>query len=258
MFTIDKDKTPILFRQSQQIQKFATDFVSLYRGKKSVKERCDWGELLDSIYKALPTTQWPSEPKQPTLSRNELWIEVCAELDIPRSTADAYRGEFIATSKYPDSIRAAAAQVGLNLAPEYIQEAYADMKDKPASPNPLEASGIVSLLEAVDNPDKKGGKTPKKTLKSKLIDLFSEIYELTEAKKLAKEKLVMLVPEGEGTKEETIPPALFIRRCMEEAAGDMSRNDLTLWQDVVSSMARDEFEPLADHLIETKEKVVGA
>jgi len=239
-FQITQDGTPILFKQSQQIKKFAMDFTTLYRGKKSVKERTDWGELLDSIYQALPTNQAVgSEDQTKTLSKNQLWVKVCAELDIPRSTADGYRSEFIASSKYPESVREAAASSGLNLAKDYVVKAYEKLVagGQTKSPNELEAAGIVTKLEEVTDPNPPARPT-RPSLKEKITAMFEDIFELAA--------------------DEEVEP-LLVQQCMEVAATKkLTVGQREVWQTVVLQMARDEGSRLQDHLIEGNDRAVGA
>jgi hypothetical protein len=217
MFTVSKEKTPVLFQQSQEVQQFATQFNKLYTGQKSVEVRIAWGKLLEPLYQGLSGTT--VNAKGETLSRNKAWIAVCAELSIPRATADGYRNEYITSLTYPEPIRKAAAEAGLNLALEHVQAAYGKMiaEGQTQTPNALEAAGIVAELEEAPDANKKP--TTKKTNEEKLIAMFEELYAFTSDKKL---------------------DSGFIRFCMTQAMGKLNADGVLTWQQVAHKLGQDE------------------
>jgi hypothetical protein len=223
MFQITKDTTPILDQQSPTVKSLATQFNQDYTSKNSIKARVAWGSLLDQIRKSdLVCVNSSGEAITGKEAPRLTFEGICRELGCPRSTAYHYINTYITVSTYPQAIQDAAADARLNLALEHIQAAYADMIAKgtlPENPNALEAAGIVAQLEQAPNPNAKG-KSPKKSIQQKLIDLFKGVFEFTD--------------------EEEVDSG-FIRHCMMQAAKEsLKPAGLETWQVLVHQLAMDE------------------
>jgi hypothetical protein len=103
------------------------------------------------------------------------------------------------------------------MALDHIHAAYAKMiaEGLTQNPNALEATGIVAQLEDAPNPNAKG-KSPKKSVGQKLIDLFKELFQFTD--------------------EEEVDSG-FIRHCMAQAAKEsLKPAGLETWQVLVHSV----------------------
>lgn len=223
MFRITEDGTPVLFRQSQEVQSLARQFNTDYTGQKSVSVRAAWGKLLEQIRRSdLNCVDSKGEPVEATTNQtpsDTTFVAICRELGVPRSTAYLYLKDHITVSTYPQALQDAAADSGLNLALDHIQAAYAAMTVTEADlSNPNAVRGIIARLEDVPNPNAKG--TTKKTVEEQLIRLFAGIFEFT-------------------TKNKT--DSGLIRYCMSQAAREsLSAAGLETWQALVHRLATDE------------------
>src|SRR5258706_7484264 len=155
MFSITKDRTPVLFQQPAAVQQAAKDFNTDYNSKNSVKVRRAWGAFFEQIQKGLTQAK---NAKGETMDGVSTFTAICKELDVPRSSAYAYIRTHISCSNYPQAIQDAAEDAGLNLAQDHVIAEYVNLKGKneagvnPAQPTILEARGIVALLADAPNP----------------------------------------------------------------------------------------------------------
>jgi hypothetical protein len=187
MFRITESKTPVLFRQPQAVQTLAQQFNSLYTNQRSVQVRVEWGKFLNQIQKGdLNCVNTKGEPVENTDPRKVTFETICHELGIGRSSAYNYINEYITAQTYPQVIRDAAAEAGLNLALPHVQAAYGEMTAKglPKDPSALELKGIIAELQ-----DAKPNKTakPRESAQERFQRLLKEAFEFAKNEKLTPE-----------------------------------------------------------------------
>ncbi len=186
MFSITKDRTPVLFQQPAAVQQAAKDFNTDYNSKNSVKVRRAWGAFFEQIQKGLTQAK---NAKGETMDGVSTFTAICKELDVPRSSAYAYIRTHISCSNYPQAIQDAAEDAGLNLAQDHVIAEYVNLKGKneagvnPAQPTILEARGIVALLADAPNPNKKPP-VSHKTGAARFHELLNEAFEYADEEEL--------------------------------------------------------------------------
>jgi hypothetical protein len=193
MFKITKDGTPILAQQSQAVQDAAVKAQSEYTNQKSVAMRRSWGSLLEPIkngnLKLVDAGGNPTDHKK-------TWSAICRELGIPRSSADRYIDEFVASKTYPKAVQELAATEGLNLALQHVMDKWTeltgpggDLEGKDVSKlSPLEVKGVVSQLEEAKAP--KEAKKAKGTTAQQFTDLLKEAFEFAKEGGLKSEEVI--------------------------------------------------------------------
>lgn len=187
MFRITESNTPVLFRQPQAVQTLAQQFNSLYTNQRSVQVRVEWGKLLKQIQEGeLNCVNAKGEPIQNENPRKATFEAICHELGISRSTGHNYVNEYITAQTYPQVIRDAAAEAGLNLALPHVQAAYGEMTAKglPKDPSALELKGIIAELQ--DAKPSKSAK-PRESAQERFKRLLKEALEFAKKEEITPE-----------------------------------------------------------------------
>lgn len=161
MFQITKERTPVLFQQPQAVQTLAQQSNSHYTSQKSVQVRQQWRKFLKQIQEGdLNCVNAKGESVQNENPRKATFEAIGHELGISRSSGYTYINEYITAQTYPQVIRDAAAEAGLNLALPHVQAAYGEMvaqgflfqtaNGTMLDPNNVDRDSLRSILEEMD------------------------------------------------------------------------------------------------------------